>query len=90
MKLGLIQSIDEALQALLHKERQGLVEFLRQLFVFDREMGYAAYGCPSTFEYLVRVLHLAEGTAYRRLAAMKLVHRYPQVASAIEAGFVNA
>ncbi|MFT3916837.1 MAG: hypothetical protein QM704_22970 [Anaeromyxobacteraceae bacterium] len=90
MQLETIQSIDAELQALASKEGNGLVVFLRRLDGFDRAMGYAVFNCPSLFEYLVRRLHFAEGTAFRRITAMRLLRRYPQVADALEARLVNA
>ncbi|MFT3913867.1 MAG: HNH endonuclease signature motif containing protein [Anaeromyxobacteraceae bacterium] len=89
MKLDAILSLDAELKSHVHEEHVGLVVFLRLLDVFDRAMAFAALGCTSTFQYLVRKLHLAEATAYRRVTAMKLIRKYPQLEGAIEEGLIN-
>ena len=89
MRFADIQTLDAELRSLVGKVRRGLVEFLRRLDIFDREQAFAALACSSTWEYLVRNLHLAEGTAYRRLTAMRLIRKFPQLEVARAEGLLN-
>ena len=89
MRFADIQTLDAELRSLVGKVRRGLVEFLRRLDIFDREQAFAALACSSTWEYLVRKLHLAEGTAYRRLTAMRLIRKFPQLEVALAEGLLN-
>jgi hypothetical protein len=38
------------------------------------------------WDYLLRVLHLREGAAFRRIAAMRVLRRLPVVAEALRDG----
>ncbi|HET9554070.1 MAG TPA: HNH endonuclease, partial [Anaeromyxobacteraceae bacterium] len=51
-------------------ERAVQVEFLLHLEVFDRRQAWLEAGYGSLWEYCLRVLHLREGAAARRLRAM--------------------
>jgi hypothetical protein len=84
-----IRALDAELKALASEERRGLVHFLRSLDLLDRERAYADLNCASAFEYLVRELHMCEGTAWGRVNAMRLIRRFPQVATALEEGRLN-
>jgi hypothetical protein len=84
-----IQALDAALRALVADERRTLVRFLRHLDVLDREQAYAALNCGSTFDYLVRELHLPEGTAWMRVNALRLIRRFPVLEAALEDGRLN-
>jgi hypothetical protein len=89
MNHAAIQALDAALRSLVADEQRTLVRFLRHLDVLDREQGYAALNCGSTFDYLVRELHLAEGTAWRRVNAMRLIRRFPVLEAALDDGRLN-
>jgi hypothetical protein len=84
-----VHAIDSELKNLAADERRGLVQFLRRLDLLDREGGFELFKCGSAYEYLVREHHLPEGTAWRRVNAMKLVRRFPVLEAALEDGRLN-
>jgi len=43
----------------------------------DRRRLFARYACPSMFVYCTRVLHLAEGEAFRRIRVARASRRHP-------------
>ena len=85
-----VQAIDSELKALAADERRGLLQFLRRLDLLDREGGFELFKCGSAYEYLVREHHLPEGTAWRRVNAMKLLRRFPVQSYLAIVGFVIA
>jgi hypothetical protein len=89
MHAATVQAIDSELKMLAADERRGLVQFLRRLDLLDQEGGFELFKCGSAYEYLVREHHLAEGTAWRRVNAMKLVRRFPVLEAALEDGRLN-
>src|SRR5512141_35105 len=89
MNHAAIRALDAALRSLVVDERRTLVRFLRHLDVLDREQAYAALNCGSTFEYLVRELHLPEGTAWARVNATRLIRRFPVLEAALDDGRLN-
>ncbi|MFO0583434.1 MAG: hypothetical protein U0229_14280 [Anaeromyxobacter sp.] len=74
---------------LVDGERHKLVEFLHKLDSLDRERGYCEFNCGSAFEYLTKVWHLCEGTAWHRVNAMRYLRRFPQLAEEIASGRLN-
>jgi hypothetical protein len=89
LRFDQLRALDAELKSLASDERAGLVHFLRRLDLLDRERAYAELACRSPFEYLVKELHLAEGTAWRRVNAMQLVRTFPQLESALADGRLN-
>lgn len=67
-------------------ERSIQLEFLLHLDEFDRRRAYVEAGYPSLWEYCLRALHLREGAAGRRIAAMKVLRRFPALAPALREG----
>ena len=67
-------------------EREVQVEFLLHLAEFDARRAWAEAGYRSLWDYLLRVVHLREGAAFRRIAAMRVVRRLPVVAEALRDG----
>src|ERR671926_531865 len=65
---------------LVGEERHVQAEFLVHLDEYDRRRAWAEAGFPSLWEYLLRVLHLREGAAWRRITAMRLLRRLPEMA----------
>jgi hypothetical protein len=74
------------LAELVAAERGALVEFLLHLEEFDRRRAWAEAGYDSLWTYCQRVLHLREGPAGRRIAAMRLVRQFPRLAEALRDG----
>ena len=89
MHFAAIQALDAELRSIAADERKGLVLFLRRLDVLDREQAYAELACGSAFDYLVRKLHLPEGTAWRRVTAMRPIRTFPLLEAALEEGRLN-
>src|SRR5574341_124301 len=67
-------------------ERQIQVDFLLHLDEFDRRRAWAELGYGSLWTYCLEVLHLREGSAGRRIAAMKVLRRFPRLAGALRDG----
>ena len=84
-----ILALDAKLRSISVVERKNLVSFLRDLDLLDQEHAYVALSFTSTFDYLVRRHHLPEGTAWRRVNAMRLIRRFPVLESALEDGRIN-
>jgi len=84
-------SLDSALLSrrlgeLAGHERQLQVESLLHLDEYDRRKAWAEAGYPSVWEWCLRVLHLREGATARRLAAMRVLRRFPSLAEALRDG----
>src|SRR5262245_20802808 len=71
---------------LLGEERSLQVEFLRCLAEYEARSIYLAQGYSSLFSYLTEGLHLAGGSAYRRMVAARLLRRFPVLADALRGG----
>jgi len=74
-----VETLHSELRGLVAEEREALVFFLHKLDEFDRADGYLAFAKGSLWAYLVEVLGLRESSAGRRIAAMKLLRRFPQL-----------
>jgi hypothetical protein len=68
------------------EERHALVAFLLHLDEFDRRRAWADAGYDSLWSYCLRVLHLREGPAARRIGAMRVLRRFPALAEALRDG----
>jgi hypothetical protein len=79
-------ALSRRLGELAGDERELQVEFLLHLAEFDRRRAWAEAGYGSLWEYLLRVLHLREGAAGRRIAAMRVLRRLPVLADALRDG----
>ncbi len=60
-----------------------LIEHLREI---DARMLYAELGFESLFAFVVKHLGLSEGSAHRRIAAMRLLNDVPEVKEKLESG----
>jgi 5-methylcytosine-specific restriction endonuclease McrA len=76
-------TLSRRLGELAGHEREVQVEFLLHLDEFDTRRAWAEEGYGSLWDYLLRVLHLREGAAFRRIAAMRVLRRLPVVAEAL-------
>ncbi|MFL5263066.1 MAG: HNH endonuclease, partial [Anaeromyxobacteraceae bacterium] len=79
-------ALSRRLAALAGDEREVQVEFLLHLDAFDQRRGWAEAGYPSLWEWSLRVLHYREGAAGRRIAAMRVLRRFPALAAALRDG----
>ena len=74
------------LSELAGDERNVLVDFLLHLAVFDDRRGYLDAGYPSLWSWCLSVLHLREGAAGRRIAAMKVLRQFPRLEAPLRDG----
>ena len=79
-------ALSRRLGELAGHEREVQVEFLLHLAEFDTRRAWAEAGYGSLWDYLLRVLHLREGAAFRRIAAMRVLRRLPVLAEALRDG----
>jgi 5-methylcytosine-specific restriction endonuclease McrA len=79
-------ALSRRLGELAGHERQLQLEFLLHLDEFDRRRAWAEAGYPSLWEWCLRVLHLREGAAGRRIAAMRVLRRLPALKDALSDG----
>ena len=79
-------TLSRRLGELAGHEREVQVEFLLHLAEFDTRRAWAEEGYGSLWDYLLRVLHLREGAAFRRIAAMRVLRRLPVLAEALRDG----
>ena len=80
------RSFAARLAELLQHEHHAMADFLVALAEFDRRRGWLALGYANFFDFLVRELGLARGTAHYRKTAAYLVQRYPEVLDALRQG----
>jgi hypothetical protein len=74
------------LKDLVGAERNIQADFLLHLAALDAQRGYAELGYPSLWEYCLRALHLREGAAGRRIGAMRVLRRFPQLEADLRSG----
>jgi hypothetical protein len=67
-------------------ERAVQAEFLVHLEELDRRKGWAEAGYGSLWEWCLKVLHLREGATARRISAMRVLRRFPQLAECVRDG----
>ena len=79
-------ALSRRLGELAGHERRLQLEFLLHLDEFDRRRAWAEAGYPSLWEWCLRVLHLREGAAGRRIAAMRVLRRFPALGDALGDG----
>ena len=79
-------SLARRLGELAGDERHVQVEFLLHLEEFDRRRAWLELGYGSLWSYCLEALHLREGAAGRRIAAMKVLRRFPALAGALGEG----
>ncbi len=86
-----IASLDSKLLArrlrdLVGEERNIQVDFLLHLDEYDRRRAWLEEGFGSLWDWCLRSLHLREGAAGRRIAAMKVLRRFPTMEAALRDG----
>src|SRR5574341_131437 len=77
------RTLARRLGELASDERQVQVDFLLHLDEFDRRRAFLELGYGSLWTYCLEVLHLREGSAGRRINAMRVLRRFPGLASAL-------
>lgn len=79
-------TLSRRLAELAGDERAIQVEFLLHLEEFDRRQAWLQAGYGSLWDYCLRVLHLREGAAARRIRAMRALRRLPDLAAPLRDG----
>src|SRR3954449_3971515 len=75
----------DRLSSRLENEKRELVLFLIELAEFDAKKLALELGYPSTLGCLVTELRLSESSACRRIAAARLLARFPQIVPQLRA-----
>ena len=73
-------------RSLVSRERALTTELLAHLREVERRRLYAEQGYSSLFDYVRRGLGYCEGSADRRISAMRLLKELPQIEPAIKSG----
>jgi hypothetical protein len=76
----------ERVRKLVQRGNAVEAELLVHLGEVDARQLYLEEGCSSMFTYCCRVLHFAEGVAYKRIQAARAARRHPQVLDALRCG----
>src|SRR5882724_9738419 len=61
-------------------------ELIAHLGEVDARRLYLEEGCSSMFAWCQRVLHFAEGVAYKRIQAARAARQFPEVLDAVRRG----
>jgi len=73
-------------QELVQRGNAVEAELLAHLAEVDARGLYLEEGCSSMFVYCQRVLHFAEGVAYKRIQAARAARRHPEILEAVHRG----
>lgn len=81
--------IREKIKILVRNEKQLLVQILECLKVIDESELFVRWGFASMFEYCTSELGYSEGAAQRRVLAVRLLKRIPEVKEKIRDGSLS-
>ncbi len=76
-------------QVTAEKERLATIDLLWHLRENEKRMLYAQMGYRDLKEYCVKELKLSEGSAWRRMSAMRLLQELPEIETKIQSGDLN-
>jgi len=76
----------ERVRELVQRGNAVEAELLAHLAEVDARQLYLEEGCSSMFVYCQRVLHFAEGVAYKRIQAARAARRHPEILEAVRRG----
>jgi hypothetical protein len=77
------------IRALLGTERRAMAQLVAYLAEVDERRLYLAAACPSLFDFCKYRLALSEGESFRRIAAARLVRRFPNILGLLERGEIH-
>src|ERR671936_1562943 len=91
MNTAILSALDSAVLAsrlrdLAGDAREIQADFLLFLAELDSRRAYLDLGYGSLWTFCLRALHLREGAAGRRIAAMRVLRRLPSLAEALRDG----
>jgi hypothetical protein len=81
--------LESTLRAKATQERKLSLEIIELLEEMDRRKLYLERGYSSLIEYCVKELKYSEGSAYRRISAMRVVRDVPETKNLIQEGSLN-
>ena len=70
----------------VEKERAATLHLIECLAEVEARMLYAKLGFSSLWQFCIEYLKLSEGSAQRRIQAMRLSRKVPQAKQALESG----
>ena len=79
----------QKLKVLVKNERKILVSILEHLKIINDEKVFTTMGYNSLLDYCVKELGYSESASYRRISALRLVRKIPEVVEKIESGAIN-
>jgi len=82
---ALLQSFEQ----LLTQDRGRNAELIAHIGEIDARRLYLPAGCSSMFDYCVRVWHMSEESAYKRIRAARAARSYPALLEALAEGRVH-
>ena len=82
-------SLHEKLVSLSREEREITLQVLHHLREAEARKLFALRGHPSLFDYAVHELKYSEGSAQRRISAMRLLKELPELEEKVESGEVK-
>ena len=77
------------LKSLLARERAATANLLLHLGEVDSRRLYLPAAQPSMHEYCVRVLHMSEHAAYKRIRAARAARRFPRILGMLASGHLH-
>ena len=80
------RDFDNSLVAALAREHNSVAWVLTHLVEAESRRRYLPLGYPSLYEYCVQALHLSESVAYKRVAAVHVLRRFPMLMERISDG----
>jgi hypothetical protein len=80
------QELLRALAAIVARDCGTTAELLAHIAEVDDRRLYAQEGFPSMFAYCVRVLHMSEDTAFKRIRAARTARQFPVIFEAVADG----
>ena len=91
MNLGLLSDAElmTSLHAVCADSRRLLARLLVHLNEVEERRLDAKAACPSMFEFCIRRLGMSDGEACRRIAAARLVKRFPSLLTRVESGALH-
>ncbi|MDB5219174.1 MAG: hypothetical protein JWO86_7101, partial [Myxococcaceae bacterium] len=83
------EELVSSLHAICADGRRLLARLLVHLGEIEERSLHLKSACPSLFEFCIRRLGMSEGEAFRRIAAARLVKRFPSLLARIESGALH-
>ena len=83
------QNLLSQTKLLAQKERNITIQVIQHLSEIEYRKLHLKRGFSSLFDYTVKELGYSEGSAYRRIKAMKLCREIPETSDKLKAGSLN-